>query len=115
MCLADRVQLDAVIGELLAQPGDILGVAGKAVERLADDDVDLAALDRAQQLLETRPVVTVARQLRIEPGVHHLAAQVRDQRPARGDLVGARRTRLQRRRMATIRGDAGRGRVSMMF
>lgn len=60
MPLADRVQLDPVIGELLAQPGDVLGVAGKAVERLADDDVDLAVLDRAQQLLQARPVAAIA-------------------------------------------------------
>lgn len=80
MTFADGVELDAVIGELLAQPGDIFGVTGEAVERLADDDVDFAILDRAQQPPQAWSVPAVARQLRVEPCSDHGAAETSHQR-----------------------------------
>nr|WP_244501682.1 hypothetical protein [Sphingomonas gellani] len=61
MAFAHRVQLDAVVGELLAQPCDILGIAREPVERLAYDDVDLPCFHRAQQLPQAGAVTAIAR------------------------------------------------------
>ncbi|MEG8017847.1 MULTISPECIES: hypothetical protein [unclassified Sphingomonas] len=51
MAFANRVELDAVIGELLAQPGHVFCITRQPVERLADDDVDFASFRCAQQQL----------------------------------------------------------------
>nr|WP_294643981.1 hypothetical protein [uncultured Aureimonas sp.] len=90
MAFADGMELDAVIGELLAQPGHILCITRKPVERLADDDVDLARFHGAQQLLQTRTIAAITRQLWIQPRRDDRTAQIADQRPARRDLVCAR-------------------------
>lgn len=80
--LAHRVQLDAVIGQLLAQPGHVFRITRETVQGLADDKVNFAVLNRAQQLFETGAVSAIAKPCR-----HHRAAEIVDQRRTRGDLV----------------------------
>ena len=50
-----RHQLDAEVGEQIVQLGDVGELAADAVQRLADDDVEGAALGIPPQLLEGRP------------------------------------------------------------
>ncbi|KQM96346.1 hypothetical protein ASE77_18810 [Sphingomonas sp. Leaf226] len=79
-----------MVGELLAQPGHVLGIARQPVERLAYNDVDLARFHRAQQLPEPGTVAPVPRQFRVKPRRYHGAAKIADQRRAGRDLISAR-------------------------
>ncbi|MEA1015341.1 hypothetical protein SH593_12335 [Sphingosinicella sp. LY1275] len=49
-----------VIVELLAQPSDVLGITGKSIQRLRDDQVDLAVADVLQQIAEAGAVTPIA-------------------------------------------------------
>nr|WP_244501483.1 hypothetical protein [Sphingomonas gellani] len=78
--LADRVQLDAVVGQFLAQPGHVLGITRETVQGLAGDKVDFAVLNRPQQLFEAGTVSAIARQFGVKPRRRHRAAEIADQR-----------------------------------
>jgi hypothetical protein len=74
MQFCDRVQIDIVIAQLLAEPGDILSVSGQAVERFADHHIGSTVLNQAQQLLEAWPVALIAGHLRVKECGYHRPA-----------------------------------------
>ena len=60
MTFAHRVELDAVIGELLARSGHVFWVTREPVERFAADDVNFARFHRAQQQLQSWAIVAIS-------------------------------------------------------
>ncbi|WOK35448.1 hypothetical protein QYC26_10505 [Sphingomonas sp. C3-2] len=90
LVFGDRPQRYAAEPELLTNPGHVFGVAGKAVERFGNDDVDSSIFDVAEQALEAGPISTIARNFGVDIGADDLAAEKLDQRVTRGDLVRAR-------------------------
>ncbi|KQN30716.1 hypothetical protein ASF00_08470 [Sphingomonas sp. Leaf34] len=60
LVLRDRVKPDLTELQLLSDPGDVLRIAGDAVERLAHDDVDPAVPHVAEHPLKAWTVPTVA-------------------------------------------------------
>ena len=89
-----RHQLDAEVGEQIMQLGDVGELAADAVERLADDDVEGAALGIPPQLLETRPEAAGAADGGIRVRAQQGPALAGDQPPADLELVLDRRFAL---------------------
>lgn len=100
------MQRHTVVGQLLAEPGDILGVAREAVERFAHHDIHSAVLHIGQELLEACSFPAIARLFGFEIGRDRPATKIVDQLHARRSLIYARRCRLHRSGMATVDRDA---------
>nr|WP_231621955.1 hypothetical protein [Sphingomonas sp. Ag1] len=91
-----------MVDQLLAEERHVLGISRQAIERIADDRVDHARFDVAQEPLEGGPVPAIARLFRIEIGFNHSTAEVVDELHARRGLISTRRGRLHGRGMTTI-------------
>ena len=82
-----RHQLDAEVGQQIVQLGDIGELAADAVERLADDDVEGAALGITPQLLQPRPEAAGAADGGIGVGAQQRPALAGDQPAADLELI----------------------------
>ncbi|MES3085141.1 hypothetical protein O6X71_20360 [Sphingomonas faeni] len=107
MALAHGVQLHTVVGQLFAEPRDILRIARKPVERFADDQVDCSRLDVRQQFPQARPITAIAGLFGVMIRRHHGAANIGDELHARFGLINTRCGRLHRGRVAPVEDDAG--------
>ncbi|WP_249341706.1 hypothetical protein [Sphingomonas sp. 3P27F8] len=85
-----RHQTHAIEAQLLADPTDVLTVAGDTVQALAYDEVNLSCADRAQQLHQAWTVTPIAADLGVRIGGYDGASDALDQRLARRGLVVAR-------------------------